>query len=275
LPDELDLTKPLQRLRHVHITPVDQPMGLCFGGCARQDLKMSHWPKVFPPLTAEQQEISNDFMKHWHEVLAGRIGIVDRFNHGYPVKTAPQGFLRTLEVGAGLGEHLKYENLSPEQRANYYAFDIRENMIAELKRRLPDLHSFVGDCQGRLDFADGYFDRILAIHVLEHLPNLPLAVREIHLLCTPGRGVFQVVIPCEGSLAYSLARRISAQRIFERRYKQSYRWFIEREHINLPDEILAELRKFFTVERRAFFPIPVPLETFNLCIGLNLKPRTF
>ena len=43
-----------------------------------------------------------------------------------------------------------------------------------------------------------------------------------------------VVIPCEGGLAYSLARRISAQRIFEKRYGMSYRFFIESEHINVP-----------------------------------------
>ena len=47
-----------------------------------------------------------------------------------------------------------------------------------------------------------------------------------------------VVIPCEGGLAYSLARRVSAQRIFEKRYGMSYRFFIESEHINVPREIM-------------------------------------
>ena len=28
----------------------------------------SKWPKVLPPLTQEQQRISDDFMKHWLEV---------------------------------------------------------------------------------------------------------------------------------------------------------------------------------------------------------------
>ena len=44
---------------------------------------------------------------------------------------------------------------------------------------------FVADCQQRLPFEDGSFDRALAIHVLEHLPNLPAAVAEIHRLLKP------------------------------------------------------------------------------------------
>ncbi|HXE56323.1 MAG TPA: hypothetical protein VN541_25070, partial [Tepidisphaeraceae bacterium] len=87
------------------------------------------------------------------------------------------------------------------------------------------------------------------------------------------RGVFSIVIPCEGSPAYTLARRISAQRIFEKRYKQSYRWFIEREHINRPQEILAELHPYFTIEHRSFFPLPLGLIFCNLVIGLTLRPR--
>lgn len=231
------------------------------------------WPKTFPPLTAEQLRISDDFMKHWHEVLPGRYGVVDRFNHSYPVRHAPPEFRSTLEIGAGLGEHLDYEKLTPDQSANYWAIDIRANMIEELRHRHPEVHGVVGDCQARMDFPDGHFDRILAIHVLEHLPDLPKTVAEMHRLCNPRQGRLSVVIPCEGGWAYGLARRISAQRIFERRYKQSYRWFIEREHINRPHEIKAELEPFFEITHQSYFPLLLPIVGCNLCIGLTLKPR--
>lgn len=231
------------------------------------------WPKIFTSLTSEQAAISDDFMKYWHEVLPRRYGIVDEFNHSYVVKTAPQNFSRTLEIGAGNGEHLKYERLSKKQKANYVAVDIRENMIAELRSHFPEINAVVGDCQQRMDFEDGYFDRVLAIHVLEHLPDLPAAVREMHRLCDKSRGVISIVIPCEGSLAYSLARKISAQRIFEARYKQSYRWFIEREHINRPHEIFEELSPYFSLASSAYFPIPLKMEFCNLCIGATFKPK--
>jgi SAM-dependent methyltransferase len=230
------------------------------------------WPKRFPPLAPERQRISDDFLKYWHEVLPKRYGFVDDFNQRYPVLNSPKDYVKTLEIGAGIGEHLEYEKLDAEQRSNYVAVDIRENMITEIRRRFPGVTAVVGDCQQRLDFDDGHFDRILAVHVLEHLPNLPAAIREIHRLCDKSKGVLSIVIPCEGSLAYSLARKISAQRIFERRYKQSYDWFIEREHINRPWEIFEELKPYFKMVRSTYFPIPLRLEFCNLCIGATFAP---
>jgi ubiquinone/menaquinone biosynthesis C-methylase UbiE len=240
-----------------------------------QEARMSgKWPKTFPPLTPEQVLINNDFVKHWHEVLPNRFGIIDRFNHSYPVKTAPGNFHRTLEIGAGIGEHLRYEKLTPEQEAAYHALELRENMSAAIRERFPRIQTITGDCQAQLPNPDGYFDRILAIHVLEHLPNLPAAVREMYRVCNKTSGVFSIVIPCEGGLAYSLARRVSAQRIFEKRYKQSYKWFIEREHVNRPHEILEELNPYFTISHRQFFPFRfIPAVWCNLVIGLTLKPR--
>lgn len=230
------------------------------------------WPKVFPPLTPEQEAVSNDFMRLWHEELPRKYQFVDSFGHNFVARTAPASFLRTLEIGAGLGEHLAYESLSAEQEAGYHALDLRPNMIEGLARRFPRVMGVVGDCQARLDFPDGHFDRIIAIHVLEHLPDLPAALAELRRLLAPG-GRFSVVIPCEGGLAYSLARRISAQRLFEKRYKQSYAWFIEREHVNRPDEIFEELARHFRIEGSRHFPFPVPLVFCNLCIGLSLAPR--
>jgi SAM-dependent methyltransferase len=232
------------------------------------------WPKRLPPLTEEQKWISEDFMKHWLEILPRRFGVIESFNHRYAVKHAPPDFRRTLEIGAGLGEHIAYEKLSPEQEANYYALEQQEDLAGEIRRRYPRIQAIHGDCQTRLPFEDGFFDRVIAVHVLEHLPNLPATVREVYRLCDQTSGGFSVVIPCEGSPAYSLARRISAQPFFESRYHQSYRWYIERTHINRPAEILEELAPYFTVRHTSYFPLfPLPFVALNLVIGLTLRPR--
>jgi hypothetical protein len=82
------------------------------------------------------------------------------------------------------------------------------------------------------------------------------------------------VIPCEGSPAYSFARKISAERIYNRRIAGGYGWLISREHINRPGEILAEIDPYFTIEKRVLFPLPfLPFIFNNLCMGLVLKPR--
>jgi ubiquinone/menaquinone biosynthesis C-methylase UbiE len=236
-------------------------------------MNATQWPKQIPVLTPEQQRISDDFMRYWHEVLPKNYGLVDNFNHRYAIKHAPTAFRTTLEIGAGLGEHLAYERLSDEQERSYVALELRANMAARLHERFPKVQLCVGDCQSKLPFPDGGFDRILAIHVLEHLPNMPAAIREMHRLCQPTQGVFSVVIPCEGGAAYTLARRMSAQRLFERRYGQSYAWFIRREHLNTPEEIYQELAPWFEAVHRQYFPLKVPWVFCNLCIGLTLRPR--
>ena len=79
---------------------------------------------------------------------------------------------------------------------------------------------------------------MLAIHVLEHLPNLPAALEEIARVLRPS-GRFAFVIPCEGGLLYSLGRRFTVKRMFEKRYGVSYDWHIKSEHLNIPKEILG------------------------------------
>ena len=107
----------------------------------------------------------------------------------------------------------------------------------------------------------------------EHLPNLPGCVREAHRLLHKERGQLLIVIPTEGSLAYTLARKISAERLWNRHFGSNYAEFYKREHINLVPEILEELHPYFTTETESFFPLRVPFWFCNLCIGLVLAPR--
>jgi SAM-dependent methyltransferase len=213
-------------------------------------------------------------MKLWHQELPGRFGFVERFNHHFPVKHSRPGFRATIEIGAGLGEHLGFERMTPEQTRAYVAVELRENMAAEIRLRFPGVTALTADCQARLDFPDGHFDRFIAVHVLEHLPNLPACIREAHRLLDPDRGQMLAVIPCEGSPAYLLARKFSGERVYKRHFKGDYSWLVKREHINLPPEILEELDPYFVVERKTFFPLPfLPFVLNNLCIGLSLRPR--
>ena len=231
---------------------------------------MDKWPKQIPSLTDEQIAIRNDFMKHWLTELPKKYGIIEKFNHGYP---ANKGFFKgckTLEIGAGLGEHLAYEKLADQ---DYTIIELRPELANEIKKKFPRVTALVGDCQEKIPVEDNSFDRILVIHVLEHLPNLPSALKEIHRILKSNGGKFVVVMPCEGGLSYELARRISAKRIFEKRYHQSYDWLISIEHINRPQEIIFELEKFFKIEEKSYFPLKVPSITMNLCIGMVLTRK--
>lgn len=229
----------------------------------------SKWPKRLTPLTAEQLRIRDEFMAVWHQVLPAKFGLIEWFNHTYPLRSKGDAGGKTLEVGAGVGGHLPYEDLADQ---DYTALELRPEMAALIKSRYPRCRVEVGDCQRRIPFEDATFDRVLAIHVLEHLPDLPAALREIRRVIKAD-GALSVVIPCEGGPFYTFCRNISARRLFEKRFRQSYDWCIASEHVNVPDEILEELRASFEVVHTSYFPFVLPAQGLNLCIGLTLKPR--
>jgi SAM-dependent methyltransferase len=221
------------------------------------------WPKEVAQFTVEQRQTQDDWLHHHHEQLSDTHRHIVRFNHGYTARSARPG--RTLEIGAGLGEHMRHEDLSLQ---DYHAVELRENMAATIRRDFPLAITVVADCQKRLPYDDATFDRAIAIHVLEHLPNLPAALEEIARLLKPG-GVFAVVIPCEGGLGYGIGRRFTTWRAFERRYHTSYRWLIENEHVNQAHEILRELRSRFDFADVTYFPSRVPVIDLNVLIGIT------
>ena len=214
-------------------------------------------------------------MLYWHARLprSFQYRLLEFFNHGYPIKHSQQHFISTLEIGAGLGEHIAQQSLTDRQRKAYVALELRENMAASIQKRFPDITTCITDCQARLPFLDNTFDRIIAIHVLEHLPNLPQALSEMHRVCHKEKGRLLVVIPCEGGYLYTLLRKITSARLFEKRYKTAYAPFIAREHCNLPCEIFEALEAYFTIENKRYYPFLIPSVDANILIGLTLIPR--
>ncbi|HEX9658920.1 MAG TPA: hypothetical protein VGA18_01420, partial [Rhodothermales bacterium] len=110
------------------------------------------WPKQLPPLTPEQEAISDDFMQVWHQVLPARYGMFEEFNHGFPIRRAPAfPGCRTLEIGPGLGGHVAHEDRAEQ---SYHCVELRESMAQIIKQRFPDVNVIVGDCQKRLPYPD-------------------------------------------------------------------------------------------------------------------------
>jgi SAM-dependent methyltransferase len=229
----------------------------------------SVWPKSRPDLTEEQQRIFADWYQHWlsKEGMQGRYQAVDEFGHKYAAKTFTSN-CKTLDIGAGNGAHLKYEDLGAQE---YVALEYSEKLIENIRKSYPNAKAVIGDCQKKTDFKDNYFDRVLAIHVLEHLDNLPTTLQEVRRILKP-EGKFTVVIPCEGGLMYNIGRKFSSERMFVKRYKQSYDWLIKYDHINTAREVLEELKKYFKVDNNQYFPLRLPVLDLELVIGLTCHP---
>lgn len=228
------------------------------------------WPKKLIALTSAQEKAREEFMMAWHQELPSKYKMIENFNHGYPASLPIKKNSVTLEIGAGLGAHAAFEDLKNQ---DYFQMEYREDFCKELRKKFDPSKVVCGDIQGRLPFEDGIFDRIIAIHVLEHLPDLPKALTEIKRLMKPD-GVFDVVLPCEGGLAYSLARKISAERMFKKRFKMDYGPIIKNEHVSTYSEILREIDENFQRAQSRYFPLMVPISTLNLVVGTRLTKKS-
>lgn len=112
------------------------------------------------------------------------------------------------KFGGGIESHIPYEEMDNQE---YAIIDIRQNILDILNKIHPRVNSILGDCQKEYA-GENTYDRVIAIYVLEHLPNLPEALKQMHRILVDD-GVAHVVIPCEGSLAYTICIKISAERL--------------------------------------------------------------
>jgi len=232
-------------------------------------MTLGKWPKRPPSLTEEQARQRHDFLKKWHEVLPRKYSVIEKFNQECPIilKTGVRPGIKTLEIGAGLGEHISREDLEIQ---HYTALEIRKDFAEIIRKKFPKVSVLNEDIEKQTSLASKSFDRIIAIHILEHLRQLPLALAEIKRILAKD-GFFNVVIPCEGGLAYRLARRVSAQRLFESHFHSPYKPIIENEHVNQASELIEELRKHFRVIQSSYWPLKLPLININLAIALACR----
>jgi hypothetical protein len=67
------------------------------------------WPKKVPVLSPEREAIRDDFMRSHLEAMQTKwYGVIGRFDNKYALKSFFPG-CKTLEIGAGIGEHLNWE----------------------------------------------------------------------------------------------------------------------------------------------------------------------
>jgi SAM-dependent methyltransferase len=216
------------------------------------------WPKARPVLSTKELELLHLWNEYWLPIMKERFSPLTAFNHNFPLRSVSP-HARTLEIGIGAGTHARIE-----QSANYFGVD------RDIRLNRQRFKVAAADVDAGLPFKNSIFDRVLAIHVLEHLANLPHALEEIARVMKPA-AVLSVVIPCEGGLLYALGRNFSSRRIFERKFGRHFDWIMNYDHVNDAQEVLSELGKRFHQEQIAYFPAQVPSVHLNLFIGIQLR----
>jgi SAM-dependent methyltransferase len=112
-----------------------------------------------------------------------------------------------LDWGAGPG-FLSYLLESEGISATYYDFEDSAPSYRYVISRLKGRKVFVGPDPVRLPFEDGSFDAATSCGVLEHVPDAPGSLKELHRVLKPGGLLFVHHFPNRWSWTEALARRI-------------------------------------------------------------------
>lgn len=186
-------------------------------------------------------------------------------------------FDQVLEIGAGTGEHL------PFVRHNYSEYtltDLDSKTLELAKLKLKNFTKakvrFEVQKGSELAYPDNTFDRIVATHVLEHIYQPHLVLKEWLRVLKPG-GVLSVLIPTDPGIAWRLGRHFGprknaiAQGI-------AYDFVMAREHVNSCNNLIAILRHYFPDSKESWWPFPISSIDLNLFFAFHAsvdKSRSF
>lgn len=229
------------------------------------------WPKQPEELSPELREKFEKWEADWLLHMHNAYGFVPRFNEVFLKAVAsslpPSPML--LDIGPGRTDQVR--RLFRE--AIYHCVDRRADFCEQIRKVVPAERVFNQDAGDRLPVPDRSFDAVVAIHLLEHLRNLPITLKEIRRVLKP-EGYFFAVIPCEGSPLYSLGRRFSSARRFRQKFGDGFREIMRWEHVNTAWEVVEELKKEFRLVKRRMYPFNfAPFGLWgNLLAGLQCKP---
>jgi SAM-dependent methyltransferase len=231
---------------------------------------MTTWPKKVPALPPALEDKRDRWHQFWLEHYPARYSFVSDFTETFLRSVGPSRTPeRILEVGPGPTSAIR--KLMTKTDA-YRCCECDPHFCEILRQELGDEPVICADIQRRVPMEGRAFDRIVAAHILEHLPDLPAALDEVSRLMKPD-AVFDVVIPCEGSPLYALGRSFTSARTFRRHFGSGFREIMRAEHVNTAGEIVDELKRRFRVEHKEYFPFSSQLvgTSINLLAGFRLR----
>lgn len=214
----------------------------------------------------------------WLDQRANFADVYDESNYSSPMQSAVMRashrltekhfhqrdhFAKVLEIGAGTGEHLSFVKHSFEQ---YVLTDLDPKILEVAKSKLNDKYGnkLKFETQGGegLSYADNSFDRLIASHVLEHIYQPHIAIKEWRRVVKNG-GVLSILIPTDPGVSWRLGRHLGPRR---NAIAQGipYDYLMAREHVNSCNNLIALLRYYFSEYTEAWWPFPIPSIDLNL-----------
>jgi ubiquinone/menaquinone biosynthesis C-methylase UbiE len=205
------------------------------------------------------RSLSSLFMRRGHVLLERRFGPDAHFG-------------KVVEVGAGAGEHLGFVQHSFDE---YLLTDWNDIRLERARAALPDeLRAKVKVAREdatRLSMASGSVDRLVACHILEHLPQPHEVLREWHRVLRRG-GVLSILLPCDPGLLWRLGRMLGP-RANAQRAGIEYDYWMAREHVNPIGNLVVFIRYYFGDVDELWYPARIPSTDLNLFYLCHVTKR--
>jgi phosphatidylethanolamine/phosphatidyl-N-methylethanolamine N-methyltransferase len=169
-------------------------------------------------------------------------------------------FPEVLEVGAGTLVHLRTVR---HRYRRYIASDSDQAVLDKVRTQsLPPGVELLKLEANSLPFENDSMDRVIATHVLEHVPFPHLAIQEWVRVLKPG-GVLSLILPCDPGLAWRMGRHLGPRR----RAAEAglpYDYYMAREHVNSIFNLDQLLRFHFPHRAVTWWPLRIPSANLNL-----------
>ena len=205
-----------------------------------------------------EQTLAGSFLQKSHQLLE---------------KTLPRAgtYNRVLEVGAGSGHHFPCVKHDFRQYVMTDGNDAMLKIASEKFSRELSAGILTVEKQDAtaLSYPDNSFDRLIATHVLEHLPNPVEVLREWDRVVRPG-GIISIVLPCDPGMLWRLGRHLGPRRN-ARKLGIAYDYLQAAEHINSIFNLVVFIRHHFEVVSEFWYPARIPVPDLNLFFICHIK----
>jgi phosphatidylethanolamine/phosphatidyl-N-methylethanolamine N-methyltransferase len=178
---------------------------------------------------------------------------------------AKMHFPYVLEVGAGTLAHLPFVQ---HRFDSYIASDFDQAVLEAMKDRPLPANVLTMRLDGSaLPFPEDSFDRVIATHVLEHVPSPHLVIQEWVRVLKPG-GVLSIILPCDPGWAWRIGRYLGPRKRAEEA-GLPYDYYMAREHVNSIFNLNEILKYHFPKRDVTWWPLRFPLPDLNLIFAGN------
>tara|TARA_E500000331_G_scaffold357679_1_gene420347 strand:- start:3409 stop:3909 length:501 start_codon:yes stop_codon:yes gene_type:complete len=152
--------------------------------------------------------------------------------------------------------------------SHYFATDHDPKVVDWLNTRTWDDRVEVKLLSGSsLPFEDDSFDRVIATHVLEHIPDPVSALTEKVRVIKPG-GVLSLILPCDPGFAWRFGGMLGPRRSAEKA-GLLYDYYMATEHIDAIFNLQPIIAHHFPDRTERWWPLVVASADLNLIYGVN------